>query len=105
MHVKYGQTCKIFPLTLKSFIKICKNILQKRMVTSPPLILEKCYIYSIFTTNPRWSIVIGSKLNSLLTLLFYPPITASNNLQPKIYYEKYCKHNISHQSYLLNFFN
>ena len=25
LHVKYGQTCKIFLLTLKSFIKSCKT--------------------------------------------------------------------------------
>ena len=75
------------------------------MMTSPPLILEKCYVYNIFITNSRWSIIIGFNLNSLLKLLFYPLIPASNNLQPKICYKKYYKHNISHQSYLLNFSN
>ena len=33
---------------------------------------ERCYVHKIFTTFHRWLEVIGSNLNLLLKLLFYP---------------------------------
>ena len=38
---------------------------------------KMCYIHNIFTTNPRWLVVIVSNLKPLLKLFFLP----TNNTQ------------------------
>ena len=47
-------------------------------------VLRPQHFYNIFTTNHRWSVVIGSNLNLTLRLLFTPTITTNNNLPLRI---------------------
>ena len=57
-------------------------------------ILEKCYLYNIFTINFQWQIVIGFKLGPLLILLFYlSKIPCHLEFVVKLLW-KYCELNI-----------
>ena len=48
-----------------------------------------CYVHNIFTTNYRLLLVLIKTLSR--TLLFCPPITATNNLSPIICYKSIVK--------------
>ena len=65
---------------VKKFVTQLTSLINKNKKNKK----KRCYVHKIFITNHRWKVIISSKLNSKLNLLFYPSVLTNNNLLLRI---------------------